>query len=432
MGQLSAAGERGAKSLHRQVAAAVAPAQLIQLSVRVENLAHIRAAYGEGAADAAHVECVRLTRNFLGGQGIVSPNEVGRFGTLAWAVGSNSNCANMKPAEQAHALVLALATNPVRFADQIFHVVPTVACVPIALNDADDGAVSQTSNVHSDRSFDGESAGYGEDWGFRYRRDMREACTLLRALSNDRIEIAWQPVQSSADPDQTLYFEGQLRLIGPACEISSVGSLLAAAERLGLIRALDGHAVSQAISELEKNPDVNLGINISSQSARFDEWWLDAAERLEGRPDIASRLIIEITEGARPTAPSHVSRFADEVRKLGCRIALNGFGTGHASIRHLLALRPDIVKVDGFFLARASNSERDETAFRHLVGLVKSLAPIVVVEGVDTAALSRLASDAGADCAQGASCGPWTIIRPWRVDGRLGGCAASTMSSARN
>jgi len=431
MGQLSAAGKRGAESLHRQVAVAVAPAQLAQLAVRVENLGHIRAAYGEGAVDAAHVECVRLTRTFLAGRGIVSPHEVGRFGALAWTVGSNADSVNTKPAVQAGALMRTLAKSPICFADQVFHVAPSAACVPTAFADAVDGTASQTSSL-PDRPFDGESAGHGDDWGLEYRRDMHAAATLFEAMSNDRIEIAWQPVQCPTDPDQILYIEGRLRLVDPDCEISTVASLLAAAERLGLVRALDDYAVARVISELETDPDVKLGINISSQSAKFDEWWLDTIERLKRRPDVASRLIIEITEAAQPSIPSHVSRFADEVRKLGCRIALNDFGAGHASIRHLLALRPDIVKVGGFFLTKAGNSERDETAFRHLVGLVKSLVPIVVVEGVDTAALGHLASDAGADCAQGVLSGAWTVIRPWRIGRRRPVFAESATSSIAN
>src|SRR5690606_26944908 len=111
--------------------------------------------------------------------------------------------------------------------------------------------------------------------------------------------------------------------------------------------------------------------------------------------------------------------FTDRMRKLGCRLALDGFGVGHSSIRHLLAFKPDIIKIDSFFLRRASLSDSDSAAFHHIVGLAKALAPVVVVDGSETEDMAEIARTAGARWQQGQFHGRPTSVRTWLVSDEI-------------
>lgn len=122
---------------------------------------------------------------------------------------------------------------------------------------------------------------------------------------------------------------------------------------------------------------------------------------LAAEPDVAERLVIEITETAAFANLGLAVDFADRLRGLGCCIAVDDFGASHATRRRLLALKPDIAKVDALYLRLASVSPEDAAVLHHLVGLAGSLATTVVVEGVETGEMLAIAERTGAAWFQG-------------------------------
>ena len=146
---------------------------------------------------------------------------------------------------------------------------------------------------------------------------------------------------------------------------------------------------------------MRLGVNISAQSAACDSWWAHLQNELEIRPDIAERLVIEITETASlPSLPA-AAEFSERMKELGCRIAMDDFGVGRDAIRNLAALSPDIVKVDALFVRRARSSDKDRQALKAIIALCGALGGVVVAEGIETATDSRMAAVAGAPWQQG-------------------------------
>src|SRR3546814_20694942 len=102
-----------------------------------------------------------------------------------------------------------------------------------------------------------------------------------------------------------------------------------------------------------------------------------------GRPDIASRLIVEITETAALQDVEDSARFVTAVRDLGCRVALDDFGAGYTSFRHLKMLAVDMVKIDGSFV-RDLGKNRDTLVFiRTLLGLAGNFGIETVAECVE-------------------------------------------------
>ncbi len=215
----------------------------------------------------------------------------------------------------------------------------------------------------------------------QYRHDMAVAAEAFAALAEDRLHLNWQPILSPRAPLNFLYQEGLARLFGRDGRPIPTAEFVPALERLGLVRAFDHEIMALALHELENYPAALLGVNISGQSACIDGWWASMFERLERSPDVAQRLIVELTETAA-LAPG-VHEFVFELRRLGCRFALDDFGVGHASIRNALTLSPDIIKIDGFFLRQADPAIHDYPTLEHLIGIAASLAPVVVVEGVE-------------------------------------------------
>ncbi|OMJ32972.1 hypothetical protein BSZ14_05040 [Sphingomonas sp. Sph1(2015)] len=234
------------------------------------------------------------------------------------------------------------------------------------------------------------------------RADMEAAGRILNALRAGRLHLVWQPVVP-ASGSGVRYQEGLLRRVSPDGGLEPVGGDIAALERLGLVRSLDAWVVRQTLARLSDDRGVVLGCNISASSARIDPWWNDIFFLLERMPDLAARLVIEITETAALPDAKEVAAFVARLRAFGCRIALDDFGVGRASFQDILALDPSIVKIDALYLRRAAAGEGGVAAdmLARLIAVAQCGGRDVVVEGVETRDMRDLAIGLGAPFLQG-------------------------------
>lgn len=266
--------------------------------------------------------------------------------------------------------------------------------------------------------FVGEAVRDDEAWRVRYREDMTVAARVMDSLcedaSGDILVIHTQPVRNARDATEILYGEALARFIGRDGRARPTGDVVRALERLGFVGILDRYVVEEVVAELAARPDLVLAVNISAQSARSEPWWQDVELRLRRDPDLAARLIIEITETTAIPDIDAAVHFCTRMRRLGCRIALDDFGAGHASLRQLMALSPDLVKIDGPYLSRALRSQRDREIFVHIAQLAKALGALVVAEGVENEAQAALAIEAGIIWQQGCYWGAPALTRAWR------------------
>jgi EAL domain-containing protein (putative c-di-GMP-specific phosphodiesterase class I) len=240
----------------------------------------------------------------------------------------------------------------------------------------------------------------GQEWRERYIADMRVAEKLFNAMDEDQLGFEWEPVHDANRETPARYFEALLCKIEGGV-VTRAGAMIPALERLGLVRRLDQWVVESVIETLRVNRNICLGCNVSAQSATLDAWWAFTAATLNEEPDIASRLIIEITETAPLTAPREAHAFVKSLQSLGCRVALDDIGTGHSSINALVDLGVDIAKIDAVYLRQAGQGARGAERLRQLVGLAKTCAPSVVIEGVESDADAAISRSSGADWLQG-------------------------------
>ncbi len=103
------------------------------------------------------------------------------------------------------------------------------------------------------------------------------------------------------------------------------------------------------------------------------------------------------------------------MRGFGCRIALDDFGAGFTSLRHLQALALDTVKIDGSFVRNLAEKADNQVFLRHLVGLARSLKLLTVAECVETAEEAALLRREGVHFLQGYYYGVPSLEPPWAV-----------------
>lgn len=144
-----------------------------------------------------------------------------------------------------------------------------------------------------------------------------------------------------------------------------------------------------------------LFINVAPDAAVKDSQFRDLFAALVAHCDVnPQRLVIEITE----SVVADEARLVDAValyRSLGCRVAIDDFGSGASDVARISRLKPDIVKLDRSMLTAAA---RDDLALRVLISMVDMMHDCgaqVVLEGVEDRVHAEAAIETSADFLQG-------------------------------
>ncbi len=240
----------------------------------------------------------------------------------------------------------------------------------------------------------------------RQRRYIEVGEDVLRALDDERIVLAYQPVVC-AKTRTTRYYETLLRMVDEAGELRSAGEFVPILEKLGLIRLLDLRALELAAQDLRRHPDIALAVNVSSMTVIDPSWMRTLVSLVKGSRSIAERLTIEITETAALEDFDVTARFIGTVRELGCKVALDDFGSGYTSFRHMKSLTVDVVKIDGAFITDIANNPDNQLFVRTLLGLAEGFGLKTVAECIESEEDAAILTKEGADFLQG-----WHLGRP--------------------
>jgi EAL domain-containing protein (putative c-di-GMP-specific phosphodiesterase class I) len=129
---------------------------------------------------------------------------------------------------------------------------------------------------------------------------------------------------------------------------------------------------------------------------------LELAARASLRDDLPlDQLVVEITEHSVVDCYETLHRELNPLRERGLRIAVDDAGAGYASLRHILELRPDFIKVDRSLIDGVAGDHTRQVAVRAFLSLALDLGARMVAEGVERPEDLQMARELGAHAAQG-------------------------------
>ena len=168
------------------------------------------------------------------------------------------------------------------------------------------------------------------------------------------------------------------------------------AAEVGLGAQLQATAVRSAFRALSRIPaDVFLSVNVDPRDAASPEL-LDAL-----RSGPSERVVIELTEHAPASDYPRLRQTLEPLQAAGARIAVDDAGAGFSSLRHILELAPDIIKLD-INIVRNIDTEPSQRALASaLVAFASETGSDLVAEGVETADEARTLSMLGVPLIQG-------------------------------
>lgn len=247
---------------------------------------------------------------------------------------------------------------------------------PVELSDLHDALASVARAMHA-----GEEA------------TTREGAAFERALAS--LWLAVQPIARS-DGSGALGYEALMRLDDPV--LSNPGLMLAEAERLGRVVELGRFVRARAAEVVERLPeDQVLFVNLHPEEL-FDPEIVSPDAPLSQVP---ARIVLEITERAPLHEVDAARNRLSELRAMGFKIAIDDIGSGYSGLYSLVALEPDVVKIDMSLIRDIHKDVLKQQFVGFIASVFRAKGKNVVAEGVETVEERDMAITLGCDCLQG-------------------------------
>ena len=246
----------------------------------------------------------------------------------------------------------------------------------------------------------------------RQRENAALSSELVAALNQRRLRLSFQPIVQTRSREPVFY-EGLLRLERLDGTVVLADEFVGLAERLGLLRMIDNYVLGRTLETLEAAPEARVSVNVSAETVGDGEWLSLVAAAVRRRPDLAGRLIVEITETAMIRSLDEAAQFVATLHDLGCPVAIDDFGSGFSSFRSLRMLKADMVKIAGVFLKNLPEDSDDQAFVKALVTLGRQFEMQIVAEWVEDEPSAKVLAELGVDMIQGLLVGPATPDWPW-------------------
>ena len=230
------------------------------------------------------------------------------------------------------------------------------------------------------------------------RAKWRERIT--QALVDDAFELHYQPIFNIREARVTRY-ETLVRMRDNVGLLVFPDNFIPVAEQSGQIHEIDRWVIRKAIDQVQRHPRLALAVNLSGRVLDDPSLLVWFHQELQQSKIDPANLIVEITETAAVANVQDAIAFMHEIKALGCRFALDDFGSGFSSFAYLKQLPVDIVKIDGAFIQNLATSAEDQLFVKALTDVAKGLGKATVAEFVENAETLRLLKKLGVDFAQG-------------------------------
>ncbi|MFC3231487.1 putative bifunctional diguanylate cyclase/phosphodiesterase [Marinibaculum pumilum] len=227
---------------------------------------------------------------------------------------------------------------------------------------------------------------------------------LRRAVEAGEFELHYQP-QLSLAGSAVMGAEALLRWRHPKRGLLAPGAFFPVLERTATVLAVGDWVVRQAVADAAwlhaQGHSLRIAINLFAAQFRTGGVPDLLRAALAGHDLPPERLEIEVTENVILRNDAGLHAGLQEIRRLGCGIAFDDFGTGHASLSMLKRIPLTRLKIDRSFVADLDDSPEDCAIVDAILSLGRTFGLAVTAEGIETRSQAQLLHQHGCDEGQG-------------------------------
>jgi diguanylate cyclase (GGDEF)-like protein/PAS domain S-box-containing protein len=229
---------------------------------------------------------------------------------------------------------------------------------------------------------------------------------LRRALEREEIAILYQPIVRLEDRS-VAGLEAMPRWHHPKVGRASPAEFIAVAEEVGLIVELGMFVLERAARQLSswqrivrRRDPLFVSVNMSSRQLLRQDLIHDLRTVIARAALARGTLKLELTESLVMENPEHTAQMLQRIRDLGAGLALDDFGSGHASLAYLQRFPFDTIKIGQSFVRTNGKGSRP-VILRSIIALAHDLGMEVVAEGAETDSDAVELYQLGCEYAQG-------------------------------
>jgi PAS domain S-box-containing protein/excisionase family DNA binding protein len=216
-----------------------------------------------------------------------------------------------------------------------------------------------------------------QDWGRRLREVLRR----------DGLRLYVQPVVR-VDDGSPVHYEVLVRAEASDGSLLSPEEFIGPAETLGLVQEIDLAVIRKLLEWLDtperREVRCRFFVNVSAVSISDPAWLLRFQTLLDGSGFTPGQVVFELSEaGAMAHMPASQA-FARDIKRRGCRLAIDDFGAGFGSFQSLRDLPVDYVNIDGGFIRHMGEDESGAILLRALGDVARGLSRQVIAKWVET------------------------------------------------
>lgn len=294
--------------------------------------------------------------------------------------------------------------------DKSFEVGVSIGLVPLT---SSSGTISEVLSAADTACYEAKDQGRNrihvfqlDDLNLQKRRgEIQWVHRINDALQQERFVLYFQKIEPVVgDPGSKPFYEILVRMQERG-EIIPPMAFIPAAERYGLMPAIDRFVLQKALSTVKQaqqaNETLRFSINISGQTlsdTQFLEFAADSIRQSHIRP---GTITFEITETAAVANFTRASQFISTLRQLGCRFALDDFGSGLSSFAYLKNIPVHYLKIDGSFVKDIVTDEADFAFVKSIRQIGEVMGISTIAEYVESEQVLQKLGEIGVELAQG-------------------------------
>jgi diguanylate cyclase (GGDEF)-like protein len=242
----------------------------------------------------------------------------------------------------------------------------------------------------------------------RHRNEMLWVSRIHKALDEKRLRLYWQEIRPVAPSTEVArHFELLLRMQDEDGRLVLPMAFIPAAERYSLMPQIDNWVLETTLNAcgtfLDRAVPGNcvFAINLSGVSLKSLEFRKHLVSLLQSREHLGKHLCFEITETAAIGNLSVVNDFIQNLKQIGCRFALDDFGSGLSSFTYLKNLNVDFLKIDGAFVKNMATDSVDYSMVEAIHRIGQQVGLKTIAEYVESESVMACLRKIGVDFAQG-------------------------------
>ncbi|WP_297432004.1 GGDEF domain-containing phosphodiesterase [Sulfurimonas sp.] len=218
----------------------------------------------------------------------------------------------------------------------------------------------------------------------QYKENMEWVQKIKSAIKEDRIVPYFQPI-FDAITQKPVSYECLIRLIDTDGSVISPYKFLTIAQKSKLYPQLTQIMLEKSCQYFQDR-DTTFSVNLSINDI-LDVDMVTYIQKCIKKHNVSNKIVFEILETEGIDNYVEVSSFILSMKKLGCKISIDDFGSGYSNFEHILKLDIDYIKIDGSLIKNLETDINAQIVVETIVDFAKKLNLITIAEFVHNQAV---------------------------------------------